>query len=104
MNMTLRVAPEEMTQAITQFNSTKEEATAAVAMIEKIIGEISSAWSGDDAELFKAKMETMSAAMKTMEGKLDKYVTDLSGALNDYQTKEGEIASQISALEDVALS
>lgn len=103
--MTLKVSPEEMTQAINQFENTRGEAEAAVTSINNIISELGSAWQGDSADQFTAKMQTMNTAIAAMQNKLEGYVTGLNEALTQYQNTENEIASsQISALEDVAIN
>lgn len=101
MNMTLKVLPEEMTQAINQFESVRGEAEAAVTAINNIIDELDSAWAGADAEGFRAKMGTMRTAMSSMQNRLQGYVNGLNDALQQYQNTEGDIASsQVYILEE----
>lgn len=104
MIMTLKVSPEEMAQAINQFESTRGEAEAAVTSINNIIAELSSAWSGDSSDAFTRKMETINTAMVAMQSRLEGYVTGLNDALQQYQNTESDTASKIAALEDAIIS
>lgn len=95
MNGTLKVTPEKLIAAASQFNTSANVVKGLTSQMTGIVDGLSSVWSGEAANAYKTKFHQLDDDISRMIKMIQEHVTDLQNMANVY--KQAETAAKSAA-------
>ena len=94
----LKVTPEKLIEASTEFSSTGQNVRALTQEMNEIISSLKSIWMGEAATRYGAKFAELSDDIERINRMIQEHVTDLAEMAREYKAAEDANTEQSSGL------
>ena len=99
MTGNLRVTPEKLISASTQFSQSDSTVNNLTTQMMGIVDQLNSTWAGEAASGFYAKLKGLQGDMQKLHKMIQEHTTDLNDMAKTYQQAEKENVQTASALK-----
>ena len=96
----LKVTPDELRNAATQFKTYQGQMQTAYLTMSDAVRSLDTTWNGDASEQFKAQFDAMYKNLSQTEEKMTDAIDELTKAAGVYDEVEASIKGQVEALEE----
>ena len=100
----LKVTPEKLIEASTEFSSTGKTIRALTQEMNEIVTSLKSVWMGEAASGYSAKFAELSDDIEKINRMIQEHVTDLNEMAREYQTAEDANMEQSAGLATAVVS
>lgn len=94
----LKVSPEQLTSAATEFSACGTTVHNITSTMTDIVNGLSSAWAGDDATAYAAKFNGLQDDISRMHAMIQEHVTDLNEMARIYSNATSSNVTEIESL------
>lgn len=98
MNGTLRVTPEKLISAATEFSSCSSVVSGLTRQMTSMVDGLSSVWSGEAAQAYRTKFHTLDDDITRLNKMIQEHVKDLNEMARVYKQGESEAKNASSGL------
>lgn len=88
MEGTLRVTPEKLISAATEFSACGNTVSSLTQQMMTMVNGLSSVWSSETAAKYNTKFSALQSDIDKMNRMIQEYVTDLNDMARNYQDAE----------------
>ena len=99
MGNVLKVTPDELRNAATQFKTYKQNMQTAYLTMSDAVRSLDTTWNGDASEQFKTQFDSMYKNLSQTEDKMEDAIDELTKAAGVYDTTESNVKSAVSSLD-----
>lgn len=90
MEAELRVTPQDLRTAATEFQGIHSQMTGLVEQMKDLVRNTSASWEGSAADAFRNKFNQLDDDMTKMKGMVNEHVSDLQEMATRYEQAENE--------------
>lgn len=94
----LKVTPEKLIEASTEFSSTGQTIRSLTSEMNEIVNSLKSVWQGDAASSYGARFAQLQDDIEKINRMIQEHVTDLNDMAREYQAAEDASNEQSSGL------